>query len=156
MLSESASRRDNAVSVFDVDGWVRVLNCTTGDSITVLNDIEQQLADNDRTRIGLDAAVHAAIERCLAPRFRLKAGGAPVAILVMRHVSEQDATLVLSRAELISAIESLSASHKMSLELHPNRTDLGARRGGGRMAECDDAKGSRIRGLERSRRSLSG
>ena len=56
VLSGSASRRDNAVSVLDPDGWVRVLNRTTGDSITVSNEIEQQLADNDRTRYGLTSS----------------------------------------------------------------------------------------------------
>ncbi len=57
VLSGSASRRDNAVSVLDPDGWVRALNRTTGDSITVSNEIEQQLADNDRTRYGLTSSL---------------------------------------------------------------------------------------------------
>ncbi|HYW32840.1 MAG TPA: TonB-dependent receptor, partial [Gemmatimonas sp.] len=57
VLSGSASRRDNAVSVLDPDGWVRVLNRTTGDSITVSNEIEQQLADNDRTRMGVTSSL---------------------------------------------------------------------------------------------------
>lgn len=57
VVSGSASRRDNAVSVLDPDGWVRVLNRTTGDSITVSNEIEQQLADNDRTRMGLTTSL---------------------------------------------------------------------------------------------------
>ena len=57
VLSGSASRRDNAVSVLDPDGWVRVLNRTTGDSITVSNEIEQQLADNDRTRYGVTSSL---------------------------------------------------------------------------------------------------
>ncbi|MES2523539.1 MAG: TonB-dependent receptor [Gemmatimonadota bacterium] len=57
VLSGSASRRDNAVSVLDPDGWVKVLNRTTGDSITVSNEIEQQLADNDRTRMGLTSSL---------------------------------------------------------------------------------------------------
>ena len=65
----SVSRRDNAVSVLDSDGWVRMLNRTTGDSITVLNDIAQQLADNDRARMELNSAVRATIERYLTPRF---------------------------------------------------------------------------------------
>lgn len=57
VLSGSASRRDNAVSVLDPDGWVRVLNRTTGDSITVSNEIEQQMADNDRTRLGVTTSL---------------------------------------------------------------------------------------------------
>ncbi|HEY9225323.1 MAG TPA: TonB-dependent receptor, partial [Gemmatimonadaceae bacterium] len=57
VLSGSASRRDNAVSVLDPDGWVRVLNRTTGDSMTVSNEIEQQLADNDRTRQGFTTSL---------------------------------------------------------------------------------------------------
>ena len=57
VVSGSASRRDNAVSVLDPDGWVRVLNRTTGDSMTVSNEIEQQLADNDRTRFGVTTAL---------------------------------------------------------------------------------------------------
>jgi TonB-dependent receptor len=57
VVSGSASRRDNAVSVLDPDGWVRVLNRTTGDSMTVSNEIEQQLADNDRTRYGLTSSL---------------------------------------------------------------------------------------------------
>lgn len=57
VLSGSASRRDNAVSVLDPDGWVRALNRTTNDSITVSNEIEQQLADNDRTRLGLTTSL---------------------------------------------------------------------------------------------------
>jgi len=57
VVSGTASRRDNAVSVLDPDGWVRVLNRTTGDSITVSNEIEQQLADNDRTRYGLTSSL---------------------------------------------------------------------------------------------------
>jgi TonB-dependent receptor len=56
VLSGSSSRRDNAVSVLDPDGWIRVLNRTTGDSITVSNEIELQVADNDRTRNSLNAS----------------------------------------------------------------------------------------------------
>ena len=57
VVSASASRRDNAVSVLDPDEWVRVMNKTTGDSITVSDEIEQQLADNDRTRMGLTTSL---------------------------------------------------------------------------------------------------
>ncbi|MDQ8161081.1 MAG: TonB-dependent receptor [Gemmatimonadota bacterium] len=57
VISGSASQRDNAVSVLDPDGWIRALNRTTGDSITVSNEIEQQLADNDRTRYGLTTSL---------------------------------------------------------------------------------------------------
>ncbi|MGZ8467796.1 MAG: TonB-dependent receptor [Gemmatirosa sp.] len=57
VLSGSASRRDNAVAVLDPDGWVRVLNRTTGDSMIVSNEIEQQLADNDRTRYGVTTSL---------------------------------------------------------------------------------------------------
>ena len=53
VVSGTASRRDNAVSVLDPDGWIRVLNRATNDSITVSNEIELQVADNDRTRYGL-------------------------------------------------------------------------------------------------------
>ncbi len=57
VVAASGSSRDNAVSVLDPDGWIRVLNRTTGDSITVSNEIEQQLADNDRTRHGLTTSL---------------------------------------------------------------------------------------------------
>ena len=56
VVSGSSSRRDNAVSVLDPDGWIRVLNRTTGDSMTVSNEIEFQVADNDRTRNSLNAS----------------------------------------------------------------------------------------------------
>ena len=40
--SGNVSCRENAVPVLDPDGWVRVLNRTTGDSTAVSNDIEPQ------------------------------------------------------------------------------------------------------------------
>ena len=40
--SGSVSRRENAVPVLDSDGWVRVLNRTSGDPIAVSNDIESR------------------------------------------------------------------------------------------------------------------
>ncbi|MCU0634725.1 MAG: TonB-dependent receptor [Gemmatimonadaceae bacterium] len=57
VFSGSASRRDNAVSVLDPDGWVRVLNRATNDSIDVSNEIELQVADNDRTRYSLTSSL---------------------------------------------------------------------------------------------------
>ncbi|MCU0648120.1 MAG: TonB-dependent receptor [Gemmatimonadaceae bacterium] len=57
VLSGSASRRDNAVSVLDPDGWIRVLNRSTNDSIDVSNEIELQVADNDRTRYSLTSSL---------------------------------------------------------------------------------------------------
>jgi TonB-dependent receptor len=57
VLSGSASQRDNAVSVLDPDGWVRVLNRSTNDSIDVSNEIELQVADNDRTRYSLTSSL---------------------------------------------------------------------------------------------------
>ena len=55
VLSGSASQRDNAVAVADPDGWIRVRNSTTGDSIDVSNELELQVADNDRTRYSLSS-----------------------------------------------------------------------------------------------------
>lgn len=57
VVSGSASHRDNAVSVLDPDGWVRVRNASTGDSIDVSNEIELQVADNDRTRYSLTSSL---------------------------------------------------------------------------------------------------
>jgi TonB-dependent receptor len=57
VVSGSASRRDNAVSVLDPDGWVRVRNTSTGDSIDVSNEIELQVADNDRTRYSITSSL---------------------------------------------------------------------------------------------------
>jgi TonB-dependent receptor len=57
VVSGSASRRDNAVSVLDPDGWIRVLNRSTNDSIDVSNEIELQVADNDRTRYSLTSSL---------------------------------------------------------------------------------------------------
>lgn len=59
VLSGSASRRDNSVSVLDPDGWIRAENALdpTGDSLTVSNEIELQVADNDRDRLGLSGGL---------------------------------------------------------------------------------------------------
>jgi TonB-dependent receptor len=57
VFSGSASQRDNSVSVLDPDGWLRVRNASTGDSIDVSNEIELQVADNDRTRQSLTTSL---------------------------------------------------------------------------------------------------
>ena len=51
--SGSASRRDNSVAVLDPDGWIRAANRMGSDSLTVANEIELQVADNDRERFGI-------------------------------------------------------------------------------------------------------
>ncbi len=55
MLSGSASQRDNSVAVADPDGWIRVRNSSTGDSIDVSNELELQVGDNDRTRYSISS-----------------------------------------------------------------------------------------------------
>ncbi len=55
VLSGSASQSDKSVAVADPDGWIRVRNSSTGDSIDVSNELELQVADNDRTRQSLSS-----------------------------------------------------------------------------------------------------
>ncbi len=57
VLSGSASQRDNSVAVADPDGWIRVRNSSTGDSIDVSNELELQVGDNDRTRYSLTSSL---------------------------------------------------------------------------------------------------
>lgn len=60
VVSGSASRRDNSVSVLDPDGWIRVqnrMNNVPGDSLTVANEVEYQIADNDRDRYGISGGL---------------------------------------------------------------------------------------------------
>ena len=61
------------------------------------------------------------------------------------QLPENDATVVLVRAELPSALESLSVSPEVPLELYRDLTSLGARRGGGCTAAYDKATVSRSR-----------
>jgi TonB-dependent receptor len=57
VVAGSASRRDNAVAVLDPDGWIHAANKMGGDSLNVSNEIELQVADNDRERYGVTAGL---------------------------------------------------------------------------------------------------